>query len=145
MYEWFKANKLSLNEKKTKFTLFHKASQKDNLPLRLPKLFINDKQIERAHSIKFLGVVFDEHLSWNENIRVIENKVSKNLGVLYKSKHILDKFGLKSLFFSFIHTSYLNYGNIAWGSTVKTKLKTLASKQKQAVRTIANKNECNIR
>ena len=31
--QWFKANKLSLNEGKTKFTLFHKPRHKDNLPL----------------------------------------------------------------------------------------------------------------
>ena len=30
--------------------------------------------------------------------------------------------------------SYLNYGNIAWGSTTQTKLKKLASKQRQAIR-----------
>ena len=38
---WFKANKLSLNADKTKFTLFHKTSQSENLPLKLP----NNKQI----------------------------------------------------------------------------------------------------
>ena len=38
--EWFKPNKLSLNEGKTKFTLFHKLRDKDNLPLQLPNLKI---------------------------------------------------------------------------------------------------------
>ena len=37
---------------------------------------------------------------------------------------------LKNLYFSFIH-SYLNYGNTVWTSTSTTKLKKLASKQKQ--------------
>ena len=32
--EWFKANKLSLNIKKTNYTLFHKNSVKDDLPLK---------------------------------------------------------------------------------------------------------------
>ena len=31
--QWFKANKISLNERKTKFTLFHKPRDKDNLPV----------------------------------------------------------------------------------------------------------------
>ena len=42
---------------------------------------------------------------------------------------------MKKLYFSFLH-SYLNYGNIAWASTTRTKLKKLASKQKQALRLI---------
>ena len=36
--EWFRAIKLSLNKCKTRFTLFHRPQDKDNLPLRLPAL-----------------------------------------------------------------------------------------------------------
>ena len=36
--KWFKANKLSLNVKKTKYTFFHKNSIKDDIPLKLPAL-----------------------------------------------------------------------------------------------------------
>ena len=35
---WFKAYKLSLNERKTKYTFFHKFRQKGNIPLKLSKL-----------------------------------------------------------------------------------------------------------
>ena len=44
-----------------------------------------------------------------------------------------------SLYYSFIHT-YLNYGNIAWVSTAKTKLKKHYIQQKQAVRIVFNEN-----
>ena len=53
VFQWFNANKLSLNKDKTKYTFFHKAREKDNIPLKLPALFINDKEIERVTSIKF--------------------------------------------------------------------------------------------
>ena len=33
---WFNSNKLSLNGNKTKFALFHKVRQRDNIPLVLP-------------------------------------------------------------------------------------------------------------
>ena len=36
--EWFKANKVSLNIKKTNYTLFHRSSTKHELPLKLPDL-----------------------------------------------------------------------------------------------------------
>ena len=100
-------------------------------------MYISDKEIERISSIKFLGVVIHEHLTWNEHISVIENKISKNLGLLYKAKSMLDVCALKKLYFSFIH-SYLNYGNIAWASTTSGKLKKIASKQKQALRIVNN-------
>ena len=139
VFQWFNANKLSLNKDKTKYTFFHKAREKDNIPLKLPALFINDKEIERVTSVKFLGVLSDEHLIWKEHITVIENKISKNLGLLYRAKRVLDNNALKKLYFSFFH-SYLNYGNIAWASTSKTKLKKIASKQKEAVRVVNNDN-----
>ena len=137
VFKWFNANKLSLNKDKTKYTFFHKACEKDNIPLKLPSLFINDMEIKRITSVKYLGVLIDEHLIWEEHITVVENKVSKNLGLLHRARRVLDSTALKNLYFSFIH-SYLNYGNIVWARTSTTKLKKLASKQKQALRILNN-------
>ena len=33
---WINTNKLSLNKDKTKFTVFHKNRQKENIPLKIP-------------------------------------------------------------------------------------------------------------
>ena len=87
--------------------------------------------------------MLDEHLIWRNHITTVENKISKNLGLLHKAKRVLNMNALKSLCFSFIH-SYLNYGNIIWASVTQTKLKKLASKQKQAIRIFENEN-CNIK
>ena len=69
--DWFTANRLSLNIKKTKYTFFHKNSVKDNIHLKLPDLHISNKSIERKSSIKFLGVMLDEHIAWNDHIHAI--------------------------------------------------------------------------
>ena len=45
--EWFKANKLSWNIKKTNYTLFHKNSTKDDLLLKLPDLKIVNSILKR--------------------------------------------------------------------------------------------------
>ena len=131
----FNANKLSLNKDKTKYTLFQDAREKDHIPLKLPSLFIDDKQIKRITSIKYLGVLIDEHLTCKENLTVVENEVSKNLGLLSRARVVLYSMALKNLYFPFIH-SYLNYGNIAWASTSRTKLKKPPSKQKRALRIV---------
>ena len=46
--DWFTVNKLSRNDRKTKYSLFHKPSRVDDLPLKLPKLTINNQEIKRA-------------------------------------------------------------------------------------------------
>ena len=87
--------------------------------------------------------MLDERLTWTNHKATIENKISKNFGLLYKAKRVLNKNTLKRLYFSFIH-SYLNYGNIVWASVTQTKLKKLDSKHKQAIRVFENEN-CNIK
>ena len=133
VFKWINANKSSLNKDKTKYTFFHKVCEKE----RLPSLFINDREIKRITSIKYLGVLTDEHLTWKEHIAVIENKISKNLGLLHRARRVLDSKVLTNQYFSFIH-SYLNYGNIVWVSKSTKKLKKLSSKQKQALRILNN-------
>ena len=77
--EWFQADKLSLNEGKTTVTLFHMPQDKDNLPLRLPALKINDYEIKRSSSTNFL--------SWINHINTLKNKLSNNLGLCTKQNH----------------------------------------------------------
>ena len=127
----FQANKLSLNEDKTRFTLFHKLQDRDNLSLQLLVLKINNYKIKGSISIKFLGFMVDEHLNWKDHVNIIENKLFKNLGLLHKDKQFLNAKAMISLYFSFIH-SYLTYGNVVWCNTSMSKTKKLFSKQKQA-------------
>ena len=90
VYEWFNANKLSLNGDKTKYSLFHKTSKTGDLPLLLSKLLINDNKEERVESITFLGILLGEHLSWKEHIIYTKNKVAKSTGLLHRAKLFLD-------------------------------------------------------
>ena len=53
--DWCTANKLSLNVKKTHYSFFHKPSKKDDIPLHLPKLIINNYEIQREESSSSLG------------------------------------------------------------------------------------------
>ena len=89
--DWFKANKLSLNNRKAKYTLFHEKSSKDDLPLKLPALKIADNNIERKTAMKFLRVMLDENISWEEHIRIVENKLAKNIGLLYRASPLLEE------------------------------------------------------
>ena len=69
----------------------NKPSKKYNIPLRLPKLIINNYQIQREESIKFFGILFDQHLTLKEHIKLTENKIAKNISILYKARPYLDK------------------------------------------------------
>ena len=70
----------------------------------------------------------------NIYLNTIENKVSKNIGILYKAKEIINTKGLRNLYYLFIHT-FLNYGNLLWGSkqykSQKKKKKMIRDKNRK--------------
>ena len=86
--------------------------------------------------------MLDEHISWNDHIKTVENKLAKNIGLLNRASYFLNEHSLKTIYFSYIH-SYLNYANIAWfamGSTYVTKLQKINLLQKRAVRFVFNED-----
>ena len=74
-----------------------------------------------------------------DRIKYTENKIAKNIGLLFRSKTYLKKC-LLSLHYSYIHT-HICYTNIAWRSTYISNLKKVNSQQKRAIRTIYNKKK----
>ena len=61
-----------------------------SLPLQLPGMTLNNIEVKRKNSVKCSGVIIDENLTWKNHIEVVENKISKNIGVLYRASHLLD-------------------------------------------------------
>ena len=122
-----------MQKQKTKNVLFHKVSMYDSLPSQLPTMTFNSIKIKRENSIKFLDIIIDENLTWKNHIEVVENKISKNIGVLYRASHLLDFKNLLKIYFSFIHI-YISYANIASAVTFKTKLQGILKKQNHAAR-----------
>ena len=76
---WFCAYKLSLNAAKTKYVFFHKANSKDNIFLVLPGLYINYVKIKSESTLKFSGVIIDENLTWENLVKLVENKCQRVL------------------------------------------------------------------
>ncbi len=134
--EWFKANKLSLNLDKTKYMLFSPKQKKARLNINL---FINNHEITQVSEIVFLGVVLDQHLSWKPQIAQVANKISKSIGVIYKSSFYLFKESMHTLYFSLVYP-YLYYCNLVWASTYQSNLHRIILLQKRAVRVLSRSN-----
>ena len=83
---WFKANKLSLNLKKTKCIVFRPSQRRINCNIVIS---IDDQHIDRAKETVFLGVILDENLNWKSQISHIATKVSKSIGIIYKCSFYL--------------------------------------------------------
>jgi hypothetical protein len=77
-------------------------------------LKINGQKIDQVKETMFLGVILDKHLSWKSHISHIASKISKSIGIIYKSSFFLSRSALRTLYYALI---YLLYCIIIWGST----------------------------
>ena len=140
LYEWFCANRLSLNPSKTKFILIRTPQQPCN-PLGLT-ISINGTSLSQigGHSeekcTKFLGLYIDEHLTWNYHINHINKKISRSLFALKQIKTFLPPESLRTIYFASIHP-HMSYGILAWGNANIASIKKVSLLQKRAVRTIS--------
>ena len=83
--------------------------------------------------------MIDENLTWKTHVELVENKVSKGVGILFKASRFLNANFLRSIYFALVHP-YINYANIAWASTSKPYLKIILGKQKQAAKLLSSED-----
>ena len=129
--EWMNVNELSLNVKKTKYMLFCIK----NPHIEGGNILLNGEIIDKVNHFKFLGVIIDSHLSWMDHVQHIRKKISKGIGILYKTKDYLKSDTLLTLYYSFVYP-YLVYCIEVWGATTKGNLISLLKTQKRVVRMI---------
>ena len=76
---WFVSNHLFLNLNKSSFIIFH--SSKKSVSFEFP-LSINNSLLNRVTTIRYLGILMDEHLTWSKHITHIQNLIAKNIGII---------------------------------------------------------------
>ena len=80
VFQWLTSNKLTLNQNKSNFVIFHPHQKR--LPF-VPTICILDHQtnmltyLESKECVKYLGVLIDYKLSWKNHIDSIALKISK--------------------------------------------------------------------
>ena len=95
------------------------------------KIFINEVELKERKSIKYLGVIIDKNLKWNDHIHELSKKIAKSIAILSKFRHFVQKSTLIQLYYSIIYP-FLIYGVTVWGNTYQS----LITLQKKAVRII---------
>ena len=93
---WLKANKLSLNVKKTHYIIFHRARIK--VPQNHLSLHMDNSTLSKTQNLKYLGVILDHKVSWIQHISYVINKISKGIGIMYKARRYLGSKSLVNLY-----------------------------------------------
>jgi hypothetical protein len=122
--QWFDVNYLALNVGKSCFLIFSRVSRACS---GLNEIYVSRGSLNRPRDrcVRFLGILFDENLSFKPHIDLIKMKVSRSLGILKKLKHIFPGSILRLLFYSLVQP-YVSYCSIIWMSTFPSSLKPLS-------------------
>ena len=119
---WFRSNKLSLNFDKTSYSIFH--SRKSLVPNTFDSMIIDGEVIERKKSAKYLGLTFDEVLSWRHHVEKLLSNLSKYFYLFYNLRKVIPyKFKLQ-LFNAYVY-SRVTYGLHCYGGAHKTLLESV--------------------
>ena len=86
-----------------------------------------------------MKLYLDTKLNFGSHISYVSRKISKSTGILFSLMPYLDQKLLSNLYYSLVYP-YLIYGNMIWGGTYKTHIKTLVTIQKRAIRIVTKQN-----
>ena len=135
---WLMVNKLTLNVQKSNFVIFHPRQRRVDYNVKI-SVFDNNKNkyvpLERKNYVKYLGVLIDSKLTWQDHISYISSKISKTVGIISRLRHFVPIDILANIYRSLIQP-YLLYGLTVWGQAAQTYLEKLLILQKRAMRFI---------
>ena len=131
--QWFKANHLTLNTKKTKFVIFGDKNRLGNIGD--VKLTMNNEPMERVMSFKYLGIVLNDTLSFEQHIDHLYKKCCQKLVAIGKVRDCLNRKLTLQLYKSLI-TPHIDYGDVIYMSANKESLSKLQLVQNKACRLV---------
>ena len=67
-----------------------------------PPLRFNNKNVSQASSQNYLGLTFDNRLTFDEHLKNMSNKIGKTIGLLRKLQNILPRLALLTIYKCFI-------------------------------------------
>ena len=131
--DYFKANQLKLNAKKTKMVIFRKKSLPPNHTEM--NVYLDGVKLCQDDHAEFLGTTIDCTLSWDKHCTNVANKLSRNNGVLNRVKKQLPASSLKLLYYTLLQP-HIQYTLPVWGGCKSSNTKRIINIQKRAIRII---------
>ena len=113
LFDWFKANQLSLNLSKTVLMKFWPEDTKYNI-------VIEGNTIPQVRATKFLGITVDDELNWKSHINNLHSKLQANKRMLMLPWNLISKDNMRLLYYAHVY-SHLTYSLTSWGSMISKK------------------------
>merc|ERR1712055_1180283 len=97
-----------------------------------------DCEIKRTPSIKFLGLILDENLTWNQHIDELCCKLKSLFHIFYNIIKYLTKKEIQSIYYALVY-SRIKYGINIYGQAGTSKIKKIQTLQNQLLKVLSGK------
>lgn len=132
--EFSRCNKLFINPGKTQFIRFKPYISRSEEKM---SVHVDGTVVTESDMVKYLGVVLNHNLLWDEHINMIKTKIASGIGILRKFKNKLNSDTKLLIYQSLVH-SHLTYGISIYGCKFNNTLKSLQSAQNKALKLVFN-------
>ncbi|CAH0563181.1 unnamed protein product [Brassicogethes aeneus] len=142
---WLDTSLLSLNIEKTHFITFSLtlAGRPKNDFLKIHNLNCNKvcdcSLIKRKETVKYLGILVDQHLKWKDHANFINNRLRRLIYIFYQLKNILT-YKLLLTVYGALAESIIRYYISIWGVMVDDAIYGIEITQKNLIKILFNKN-----
>ena len=123
---WLKLNHLTLSISKSKFKIIG-GSQRLN-KIESISFKVDNMDLYEVSSFKYLGIVINNRLTWQDHVDQILSEINKNLGLLKRIRYCLP-LDARLLFFNGYVLPLFGYADIVWedrgNSTLMLQLQSL--------------------
>ena len=137
IFTWCNDNKLTVNLNKTCYTIFK--SRRITIPDYLNNININNNTIKRVPSVKYLGIILDENLNFDEHIDNLNNSIIKTDNSLKIIKRRVHEENKKLLYYAYVY-SKIQYGIEVYGRAKLSTLKRVQTQQNRALKILYSKD-----
>ena len=117
--KWLDENLLTLNCAKSKFLLF--GGNRRLKTFTNISIYVNDQQLAREQTFKYLGITFSENLTWSDHISNVSIKINQRIGLLRRVKVFIPLKARLTIYNSLILPLF-DYADIIWGDKNNTTL-----------------------
>ena len=118
---WCNRNRLTINCKKTKYSIYGMRSNIKKSKMLDIRLSLNAHILERVCSYKYLGLILDEHLNYNKHIKEMTKVISHKLYLLSKIRRYITQYACINIFKTMI-LSVIEYCDIIYAGTSHANL-----------------------
>ena len=121
---WCNRNKLTINCKKTKYCLYGMRSSIKKSKMLDIQLSLNANILERVCSYKYLGLILDEHLTYNKHVKEMTKLISHKLYLMSKIRRYITQDACINIFKTMV-LSVIEYCDIVYAGTTQTNLSSI--------------------